>query len=110
MSSGGELAFQADVDKVAKQLGWKRFAQANAPRGSTKGFPDRLYLRRGRLLVLEFKAEKDGRVSPEQAEWMRAWYDVADNLAVAWKSTKPVPVRVALVRPSDYDEIVRWLA
>lgn len=105
MSSGGELDFQAQVDKVARQLGWKRFAQANAPRGSTKGWPDRCYFRRGHVIVLEFKAEKDFKISSEQQQWIDEWHAVA-----ALVNAKQLVVIVAVVRPSDYDTIIRWFA
>lgn len=113
MSSGGELALQADVDTVAKQRGWRRLALptmrrtsgASAGSQSTKGYPDRTYFRRGHVIVLEFKAEKDFKISAEQQQWLDEWHAVA-----AIVNAKQLVVIVAVVRPSDYDTIIRWFA
>lgn len=106
MSSGGEFALQKRVDGVARERGWRRMAQATAPRGSTKGWPDRCYFRRGHVIVLEFKAEKDFKLSAEQDEWLQEW----DALAAIANDRAEGIVRVAIVRPSDYDQIIRWFA
>lgn len=105
-----ELEFQRQVDDLAKLRGWKKLAldvvQKKRATGTARGWPDRVYFRRGRIVVLEMKAEKGGVVSAEQRAWLDIWCDVA---SVANRSDE-LSVTVAVVKPSDMATISRWLA
>ena len=61
-----------------------------------QGVPDIIAARRGRVVFLELKTEK-GQLSGEQWAWMVALNHDFDGLA-------------RIVRPSNLDDILRWLA
>jgi hypothetical protein len=100
-----ESAFTRLVIALAKRLGWHPVHHAKgmtskgrwvtAMWGDGKGFPDLFLLRGHRSLYVELKAE-DGRLKPEQEEWLC-------RLAFAGHET-------AVWRPSDWDEIKEILA
>ena len=104
-----ELAFQRQVDDLAKLYGWRKLAldvvQKKRATGTARGWPDRCYFRRGRIVVLEMKAGKGGVVSPEQQEWLDAWARVALETNVSHDI-----IIVSLVRPADLEQIAGWLA
>lgn len=84
----------------------RRTRGASSGSQESKGWIDRCYFRGGYVIVIEFKPEKEREVTAEQRVWLDEWRAVAsmandriDNL-----------IRVAVVRPSDYDEVVRWFA
>jgi aldehyde:ferredoxin oxidoreductase len=90
-----EAKFQAEVMKVAAQLGWI-FYHTHDSIGSAAGFPDLVLARKGRVIIFaELKTEK-GVVTQEQ----RKWFEVLDGVrfchAYVW-------------RPSDMEEIVEIL-
>lgn len=101
-----ELAFQRQVDDIAKLRGWKKLAldvvQKRRATGTSRGWPDRVYFRKGRVVVLEMKAEKGGRLSDEQEAWLAAWQE--------FEATAPAHVHVGVVRPSDLEMVSGWLA
>ena len=84
-----ENEFQKQVIEVAKYLGWKVFHDYDSRRNES-GFPDLVLIhpKRGRLLFRELK-KADGRVRPEQKDWL-LWLSNAGEDAGVW-------------RPSDMD-------
>jgi hypothetical protein len=82
------------VVELARIGGWKRYHTFNSKR-STGGFPDWVFVKDGRLLFVELKAEKK-QPRPDQREWLDALADVPN-------------VEVYLWRPSDFDEIAHVL-
>lgn len=44
----------------------------NKQQGTSKGFPDYLIIVAGRLIAIELKRRKGGKVSPEQKDWLAA--------------------------------------
>jgi hypothetical protein len=82
------------VVELARLGGWKRYHTWSSKK-SPRGFPDWIFVKQGRMLAVELKAEK-GVVRPEQTEWLDALSDVPG-------------VEVYLWRPSDWDEIVTVL-
>lgn len=102
-----EMDFAATVDEMAMAFGWKIYGvleQMVYARRLSKGFPDRVMVRRGRLLLIEYKSQT-GRVSPDQETWL-------DELR---KCRAPEGYRVGggvevyLWRPSDLDTIEELL-
>jgi len=103
-----ENEFQQQIIDYARMNGWRIFhAQtsriqrkdgsvyyATAGIADSKGFPDLILLRDGRIVVVEVKAEK-GKCSPEQLDWLNAW-DMTEADMYVW-------------RPSDWPEIERRL-
>ena len=60
------------VLELAETLGWRAyhvFESARYARRTSKGFPDLLLLRNGKLIVAELKSEK-GSLTNDQAEWL----------------------------------------
>ncbi len=74
--------------------GWLTY-HALRSEGSEPGLPDLIMLRDGRLLFWELKSA-DGRVSKEQAEWLRRLNEVER-------------IDVNVVRPADLPEALRRL-
>jgi hypothetical protein len=95
-----EEQLQRAIIKAAKLHGWRvaHFRAARTEKGwrtpveGDPGFPDLVLARRGDVFFIECKSEK-GRVSPEQKAW--------------WSSLIP---RCRVIRPSDLDEVLKWLA
>jgi hypothetical protein len=87
-----EKVFQAQVESLAKALGWKVYHTWNSMH-SVGGFPD-LVMVRERIVYAELKKET-GKVSQSQQEWIDA-LRAADAEVHVW-------------RPSDYDGIVEIL-
>jgi hypothetical protein len=87
-----EREFQQQIIDTARLLGWKCYHTFDSRR-SEAGYPD-LCLVRDRIVWLECKTEA-GRVSPAQADWIAAINAAGGNALV--------------VRPSQWDEIVRSL-
>ena len=88
-----EKQFMASVFKLANMLGW-HFHHTFDSRRSAPGFPDAVFLRRPRVLFVEFKAER-GRLTNDQRaclEELRA----CGQEAYLW-------------RPSDIETITRIL-
>lgn len=106
-SSGGELVLQGQLDGLAKQTGWRKFALPTVARRrqnglqASKGWPDRVYFRKGRVLVFETKPETGRDTTTEQDEWLLEWG------AVALLSPN---VKVFVARPSDFDELAVWFS
>ena len=66
-----EAAFQAAVVDLAQLRGWRVMHIHDSRRGLGKGYPDLTLLHRatGTLLFAELKSA-NGRLSPEQEEWL----------------------------------------
>ena len=75
--------------------GWLAY-HTHDSRRSTAGFPDLVLVKPPHVLFLEVKRE-NGRLSVAQADW----------LAALWGCNE---VQAAVVRPSDWEQIVEWLA
>jgi len=96
-----EKDFQAQVVELAKLLGWKVYSTraAMTMKGfrtpvTSKGFPDLLLLRKGRLIGAELKVS--AKVSPEQEVWLSELSEVPGITCHVW-------------RPSQMTEIVEAL-
>lgn len=85
-----EKQFTQQIRDLARLTGWKIYHTWNSIH-SEKGFPDFVMVRGGRLIFAELKTE-DGKVTPEQQEWL-------DLLGASGKC------EVYLWRPSNWDEI-----
>ncbi len=68
-----ERELEACVVRLAG-LFWWRVYHTRDSRGSAKGFPDLTMVRPPRLVFAELKSER-GRLTIEQAEWLRAIED-----------------------------------
>lgn len=99
-----ENEFSTLVRDVARLAGWRGYHTYDSRR-SNHGFPDWVFVRNGRIVFAELKAE-NGRVSDAQREWL-------DELEKAEGMTDPHGYRggveVHLWRPSDWDAIVETL-
>lgn len=84
---------------LAPMLGWRLCYHTLRSKGSQSGFPDRVCVRRGRIIFVELKRELTGKASVDRdrqpTEHQREWLDA---LAVAG-------AEVYLWRPSDLEEI-----
>lgn len=65
-----EAEFQQQVIDMAGKCGWKSY-HTHDSRRSNPGFPDLVLVRGSRCIFVECKRE-DGKVSPEQKEWLEA--------------------------------------
>lgn len=88
-----EEAFQADVIRLAKSLGYLVYHTRNSKR-CEPGYPDLCLCGHGRLIFAELKT-RTGTVSPEQAAWLEA-IRAAGVPAFVW-------------RPESWDELSRVL-
>ncbi len=69
-----EKQFLALVIELAKRFGYKVehvFEAYQYARRTSKGFPDLVLVKEGRLIFAELKGVK-GQVSPEQYDWLEA--------------------------------------
>ena len=62
-----EKEFQAQVEREAVNRGWLAY-HVYLSKKSRPGFPDCVFARDKRIILVELKAE-DGKLSPEQEEW-----------------------------------------
>lgn len=90
-----EAGFLAAVRELAARAGWLAY-HTHDSRRSEAGFPDLVLVRRGRMLLVELKAE-GGRLTDEQQTWL------AQLARVAGESAGAVDVHVW--RPSDWQAI-----
>lgn len=65
-----EARFQASVIRYAELMGWRIYHTRDS-RGSHKGFPDLVLVRRPRVIFAELKAER-GKTRREQMDWLEA--------------------------------------
>lgn len=85
-----EAEFQSAVCALARKLGCSVFHPQNVKR-SEPGFPDLTILGKNGLLFRELKTE-EGRLRPEQADWL-AKFEKAGIDATVWRPSD-WPVRV----------------
>lgn len=89
-----EADLQADVMKLARVAGWRRYHTRDSRR-SHHGFPDLVLVRKGVLVFLELKAE-DGIVTDDQQAWLLELQQVPGVVA-------------RIMRPSDWNDVERVL-
>lgn len=77
-----EKAFMQSVFKLAEMLGWRWYHTFDSRR-SAAGFPDAIFLRRPRILWVEFKADR-GRVTSAQDAWIKE-LRACDQEAYIWR-------------------------
>ncbi|MGH7861834.1 MAG: VRR-NUC domain-containing protein [Candidatus Dormibacteraceae bacterium] len=103
-----EADFQRRVVAMATLRGFRvahfrpaqsRRGQWSTPMTGHPGFPDLVLAKAGRVLFLELKTQS-GRLRPEQIAWMDA---LSGDVALSSR------VEAWVVRPSDWDAIVRLL-
>lgn len=94
-----EAQLDAAIVELAVRRGWLTYHTHRSDR-SEPGFPDRVFVRAGRLIFAELKAEK-GRMSAAQ----HVWASELNKVEVAVGGS----VRVFLWRPSDMPLIERIL-
>ena len=103
-----EKRFQDAVVQLAHIHGFKAYHTYDSRR-STPGFPDLVLLRDDILIFAELKTEK-GKLSEFQKEWLSGLDDFAESIEQIWCfSGRPMPIRVYLWRPSDWDNIIEIL-
>ena len=98
-----EAAFQRRVIETAKLYGWRTHhaRPARTQRGwrtpieGHAGFPDLVFVRRGRLILAEVKSEL-GRLRLDQETWIQALRAVAGIEVYVW-------------RPSDWPAVLEAL-
>jgi hypothetical protein len=84
-----EKAFQAELMKTARRLGWLAF-HCYDPRKSEAGFPDTVLVRNGRLIFAELKVG-DNKMDASQLNWFA-------ELCLT-------PAEVYIWRPEQWSEI-----
>lgn len=106
-----EAAFMDTILQAAELYGWWTY-HTHDSRRSTAGFPDLVLVKPPRVLFLEVKSER-GRLSREQAEVLAMLQECeVGNVTTTANETRVVVagVQAALVRPSDWEQIVEWLS
>ncbi len=88
-----EKTFQAQVEQLARTLGWLCYHTWNSIH-SAKGFPD-LVLVKHRVIFAELKRSETGKLTADQQMWIDA-LKAANQEVYVW-------------RPRDWDQIVRIL-
>lgn len=89
-----ESVFQKHVREYAGLMGWGFMHISDSRRSFSRGFPDNVFAKRGRVVFAELKT-MTGVVSPEQREW-------AEIL-------KEGPAEYYLWRPDSWEDIERVL-
>ena len=79
-----EATLQAAVIELARLTGWKEHHNYDSRKTSSKGFPDLVMVRDGRMLAIELKSRK-GKVSMEQAAWLDAFERVCGAESHVWR-------------------------
>ena len=90
-----EQAYMSTIQQAAEIYGWYQY-HTHDSRRSTPGFPDLVLIKPPKVIFLEVKREK-ARLSVAQA----------DVLAMLWGCNE---VQAAVVRPSDWAQVVEWLS
>jgi len=99
-----EKAFMDTILQAAEIYGWWTY-HTHDSRRSTAGFPDLVLIKPPRVIFLEVKSER-GRLSREQADVL-AMLQECGPLSCRFERDG---VSAAMVRPSDWEQIVEWLA
>ena len=90
-----EAQYQATITEAAQLLGWWTY-HTHDSRRSEPGFPDLVLVRPPDVVFLEVKRE-NGRLTRAQADVLA----MLDNCP---------GVKAAVVRPSDWQQVVEWLS
>ena len=90
-----EKDFQETVTSRAEDLGWWWYHVADSRR-SRPGFPDLVLVKPPKVIFLEVKREK-GRLTVAQADVLAMLSDCSE-------------VQAAVVRPTDWGQVVEWLS
>lgn len=92
-----EAEFQAQVIEMARLFGWEVYHTHNSQRSTSKGFPDLVLIKSGRLIFAELKNRK-GKVTTEQNWWL-------DQLKLVAQANSTI--EVYLWRPTHWDECLK---
>ena len=90
-----EQDFQETVVQAAEMFGWWHYHVADSRR-SRPGFPDLVLIKPPKVIFLEVKREK-GRLTVAQAGVLAMLEDCSE-------------VQAAVVRPTDWAQVVEWLS
>ena len=90
-----EKAFMDTILQAAEIYGWFAYHTYDSRR-STAGFPDLVLIKPPKVIFLEVKREK-GRLTVAQAGVLAMLEDCSE-------------VQAAVVRPSDWAQVVEWLS
>ena len=82
-----EDAFQSQVVKLARLLGWKVY-HTHDSRRSQEGFPDLILIRETRLIVAELKT-LDNTTTSEQRAWLSAFIGISHPEVALWRPDAP---------------------
>jgi hypothetical protein len=99
-----EAAFMDTIIQAAEIYGWWTY-HTHDSRRSTAGFPDLVLIKPPRVIFLEVKSER-GRLSRAQADVLA----MLEECGPLWCRYERDGVSAAMVRPSDWEQIVEWLA
>ena len=99
-----EKAFMDTILQAAELYGWWTY-HTHDSRRSTAGFPDLVLIKPPRVVFLEVKSER-GRLSREQAEVLAMLQECGPGYCRRLSEG----VQAAMVRPSDWEQIVEWLS
>ncbi len=81
-----EAQFQETVIELAQKSGFKVY-HTHDSRKSEPGFPDLVLVRPPRCLFVECKRE-DGKLTPEQGEWLMALAGCQSLAVFVWRPTE----------------------
>jgi hypothetical protein len=99
-----EAAFMDTILQAAELYGWWPY-HTHDSRRSNAGFPDLVLIKPPRVLFLEVKSER-GRLSRAQAEVLAMLQECGPGDCRYMRDG----VEAAMVRPSDWEQIVDWLS
>jgi hypothetical protein len=105
-----EKAFMDTVLQAAEIYGWWPY-HTHDSRRSNAGFPDLVLIKPPRVLFLEVKSER-GRLSRAQADVLAMLEECSHGHCqhISENGPRAVGVQAAMVRPSDWEQIVEWLS
>jgi hypothetical protein len=89
-----EKDFTQTVRELARLCGWLEY-HTHDSRRSPSGFPDCIFVRRGRMIAAELKSDT-GRVSPDQAAWLEALGAVEGVEVDVWRPSMWSAIEEAL--------------
>lgn len=91
-----EVDFQKQITEIAKLFGW-RFYHPFLSKWSERGWPDIIFLRDRRMIVVELKTDKrSSKLTVEQAQWL-------------WQFRKVKGIEVRIWRPRMLERIAKYL-
>lgn len=78
----------------------KRRAVRMKQQGTTKGFPDYVIIKDGKLIAIELKRVRGSVVSPEQREWLEALASTGAEAAICHGAAEAIEFIESLTAPS----------